>query len=127
MTYSWNRLSFDLPERIDDETVLLFTDQRDPPRYSLTVTRDALGSGASLGAYAVDGNRGNGTAHLFLARGAVPVGDGDSAAAEVAESDDLEDQELLLLTRDEVREALLAGEFKVAPWAAAVALALATD
>ena len=52
MTYSWNRLSFDLPERIDDETVLLFTDQRDPPRYSLTVTRDALGSGASLGAYA---------------------------------------------------------------------------
>ena len=52
MTYSWNRLSFDLPERIDDETVLLFTDQRDPPRYSLTVTRDALGGGASLGAYA---------------------------------------------------------------------------
>lgn len=79
----------------------------------------------SLGAYAVDGNRGNGTAHLFLARGAVPAGDG--VAAEVAESDDLEDQELLLLTRDEVREALLAGEFKVAPWAAAVAMALATD
>lgn len=77
----------------------------------------------SLGAYAVDGNRGNGTAHLFLARGAVPAGDG--VAAEVAESDDLEDQELLLLTRDEVREALLAGEFKVAPWAAAVAMALA--
>lgn len=52
MTYSWNRLSFDLPDRIDDETVLLFTDQRDPPRYSLTVTRDALGAGASVGAYA---------------------------------------------------------------------------
>lgn len=54
MSYQWNRLSFDLPERIDDETVLLFTDQRDPPRYSLTVTEDPLGSGASLGAY-VDG------------------------------------------------------------------------
>jgi hypothetical protein len=52
--YQWKRLSFDLPERLDDETVLLFTDQRDPPRYSLTVTEDPLGSGASLSAY-VDG------------------------------------------------------------------------
>ena len=50
--YQWKRLSFDLPERLDDETVLLFTDQRDPPRFSVTITEDALGAGASLSAYA---------------------------------------------------------------------------
>ena len=52
--YQWKHLSFDLPGRLDDETVLLFTDQRDPPRFTLTVTEDQLGRGASLAAY-VDG------------------------------------------------------------------------
>lgn len=52
--YTWKRLSFDLPERLDDETVLLFTDQRDPPRFSLTITEDPLSGGGSLKAY-VDG------------------------------------------------------------------------
>jgi ADP-ribose pyrophosphatase len=70
----------------------------------------------SLGSYAVDGNRGNGVGHLYLARGAQRV-------AEPA-SDDLEEQELLVLTRAEVEDALLRGEFKVMSWAAAVALAL---
>ena len=70
----------------------------------------------ALGSYAVDGNRGNGVGHLFLARGARRV-------AEPA-SDDLEEQELLLLTRAEVEEALLRGEFKVMSWATVVALAL---
>jgi ADP-ribose pyrophosphatase len=70
----------------------------------------------SLGSYAVDGNRGAGRAHLFLARGARRVAEIDA--------DDLEEQELLLLTRAQVAEALGAGEFKVLPWAAAVALAL---
>lgn len=69
-----------------------------------------------LGGYAVDGNRGVGTAHLFLAR----------AARRIAEpnADDLEEQELLLLRRSEVETALMVGEFKVLPWAASVALAL---
>lgn len=70
----------------------------------------------SLGNYAVDGNRGAGVAHFFLATGAhwrQPI-----------DADDLEAQELLLLTRVEVEAALLAGEFKVLPWAANVALAL---
>ena len=69
-----------------------------------------------LGGYAVDGNRGVGTAHLFLAR----------AAHRVAEpnADDLEEQELLFLSRSAVEAALTAGEFKVLPWAALVALAL---
>jgi ADP-ribose pyrophosphatase len=70
----------------------------------------------SLGQYAVDGNRGTGTANLFLARQAHPV-------AEVT-TDDLEEQELLLLSRAEVEAALAAGEFKVLAWAAVVALAL---
>lgn len=71
----------------------------------------------SLGSYVVDGNRGNGVAHFFLATGATwqqPI-----------HADDLEAQELLLLTRAEVVQALAAGEFKVLPWAACVALALA--
>jgi ADP-ribose pyrophosphatase len=70
----------------------------------------------SLGSYVVDGNRGCGTAHLFLARG----------SRQVAEpvSDDLEEQVLVMLTREEVETALRAGEFKVLSWATAVALAL---
>ena len=70
----------------------------------------------SLGSYAVDGNRGAGVGHLFLARGARRVAEIDA--------DDLEDQELLLLTRAQVADALDRGEFKVLSWATAVALAL---
>ena len=71
----------------------------------------------SLGSYAVDGNRGAGVGHLFLARGARHV-------SEVVDPGDLEDQELLLLTREQVEAALDAGEFKVLNWSAAMALAL---
>lgn len=71
----------------------------------------------SLGSYAVDGNRGVGVGHLFLARAARRV-------AEVGPGSDLEDQELLLLTREQVEAALDAGEFKVLNWNAAMALAL---
>ena len=70
----------------------------------------------SLGRYAVDGNRGCGVGHLYLAQRARKV-------AEPA-ADDLEEQELLTLTRDEVEAALLAGGFGVLSWAAVVALAL---
>lgn len=70
----------------------------------------------SLGRYAVDGNRGAGTAYLFLARQARRV-------AEI-KADDLEEQQLLHLSRAEVETALVAGEFKVLAWAAVIALAL---
>ena len=70
----------------------------------------------ALGRYAVDGNRGCGVGHLYLAQRARKV-------AEPA-ADDLEEQELLTLTRDEVEAALLAGGFGVLSWAAVVALAL---
>ena len=70
----------------------------------------------NLGSYVVDGNRGAGTAHLFLAHQAHRV-------AEI-KVDDLEEQQLLYLSRAEVESALTAGEFKVLAWAAVVALAL---
>jgi ADP-ribose pyrophosphatase len=69
-----------------------------------------------LGHYAVDGNRGVGTAHLFLAL--------QARRAAQRDADDLEEQQLVLLSRSQVDRALLAGEFKVLPWAAALALAL---
>lgn len=70
----------------------------------------------ALGSYAVDGNRGCGRAHLFLARDARPV--------RAIDADDLEEQEIVLLTREEVESALRDGAFKVLPWSAALALAL---
>ncbi len=70
----------------------------------------------ALGRYPVDGNRGAGVAYPFLATSARRVAEIDA--------DDLEEQELLLLSRAEMEAALDAGEFKSLPWAAAVALAL---
>lgn len=70
----------------------------------------------SLGSYLVDPNRGIATGYLFLARQARYV------TPRVA--DDLEEQELLLLTREEIESALEAGDIKVLAWAAAVAFAL---
>ena len=70
----------------------------------------------ALGSYVADGNRGGGTAHLFLARGARKSG--------VPGSDDLEEQEVLVLTKPALEQALAAGEFKVLAWCANVALAL---
>ena len=70
----------------------------------------------NLGHYIVDANRGAGMGYLYLARGAYPVAE--------ANADDLEEQQLLHLNRTEVEAALLANEFKVLPWATAVALAI---
>jgi ADP-ribose pyrophosphatase len=69
-----------------------------------------------LGSFAVDGNRGNGTAHFFLARSAYLV--------DKPHSDDLEEQQLLKLTRPEVEAAVQRGAFKVLPWQAIMALVL---
>ena len=71
-----------------------------------------------LGTFRVDPNRGAGMAYFYLARGVHRV-------AEPA-ADDLEEQQLLFLTRSEMEVALASGEFKVLPWMAIVALALQT-
>jgi ADP-ribose pyrophosphatase len=69
-----------------------------------------------MGEFAVDGNRGNGIAHFFLARGAHLVAKPDA--------DDLEEQILLHLSRAEVEAAVARGAFKVLPWQAIMAMAL---
>lgn len=69
-----------------------------------------------LGDYRVDANRGMAMAHFFLARGARRVTE--------ANPDDLEEQQLLCLTRAEIEAALAKHEFKVLPWVAIMALAL---
>lgn len=71
-----------------------------------------------LGSYWVDGNRGVARAYLYLARGARRVADPNA--------DDLEEQQLVMLTRAEVLAAVVAGEFGLLPWATAMALALLT-
>ena len=70
----------------------------------------------SLGGHILDPNRGIATMHLFLALNAKQVATPDS--------DDLEDQELLLLNRRELENALNAGEFKILAWSAVVAMSL---
>jgi len=69
-----------------------------------------------LGSYRVDANRGSGMGYLYLARRA--------RQAATPCSDDLEEQQLLYLSLDELKAALATGEFKALPWAATVALAI---
>jgi 8-oxo-dGTP pyrophosphatase MutT (NUDIX family) len=69
-----------------------------------------------LGRFPCDGNHGNGMANLFLAKGAHRVGE--------IIADDLEEQEIVTLSRNEMMNALLNGDFKVLSWSTAVALAL---
>ena len=70
----------------------------------------------NLGSHILDPNRGIATMHLFLALN----------AKRIAEpiSDDLEDQDLLFLSRTEIENALKAGEFKILAWSAVVAMSL---
>ena len=70
-----------------------------------------------LGRYVVDANRGAGCAHLFLALQAKP----DRSPV----VDDLEEQELLRLSRPELEDALAHHRFKVLAWATVVSLGLA--
>jgi ADP-ribose pyrophosphatase len=69
-----------------------------------------------LGSYRVDPNRGVAMGHLYLARQARHVSPRNA--------DDLEEQDLLLLTRSEMETALAGGEFRVLAWAASIAFAL---
>jgi ADP-ribose pyrophosphatase len=69
-----------------------------------------------LGQYRVDPSRGAGTGFFYLARGARQV--------TAPDADDLEEQELLLLTRSEIEAALSDRSFKALAWVAIAALAL---
>jgi ADP-ribose pyrophosphatase len=72
---------------------------------------------SSLGKYVVDGNYGVATEHIFLARGARSVS--------VPNSGDLEEMEIVLVPRAEVRPLLARGEVAQLSSAAAFGLALA--
>jgi len=85
-------------------------------RELLEETGCVAGRWEPLGRFPVDGNRGAGVAHLYLATEVEVVTEADA--------DDLEVQEPLSLTREEMAAALDAGEFRVLPWVTAVALAL---
>jgi ADP-ribose pyrophosphatase len=85
-------------------------------RELLEETGYAAADWTPLGRYVVDGNRGSGTACFFLARNARYV--------QPIQADDLEEQELVRLSRRDVEAALEQGEFKLLPWAAIVVLAL---
>lgn len=69
-----------------------------------------------LGSYVLEPNRGVAVANLYFARGARKVAEPDS--------DDLEEQRLLLLDRNALKAALRQAEFKIVTWAAVVALSL---
>ncbi len=69
-----------------------------------------------LASLPVDGNHGAGTAHLFLALNAVRSG--------TTTADDLEEQELVRLSRSDIERALRQGDIRVLSWATAFALAL---
>jgi len=69
-----------------------------------------------LGSYRVGPNRGMGNMHLFLALGASQV--------TAPDSDDLEEQQLLHLSREELEAALEDGAIKVLAWTTALALGL---
>jgi len=70
----------------------------------------------SLGAFPCDSNRGCGTAHFFIAKGA--------RRASEPVVDDLEEMAFTLFTLQEIEEALDKGRIKPLPWMAVFALAL---
>ena len=70
-----------------------------------------------LGCFATDANRGNGKGYYFLAKNAQKVD-------QTAVSDDLEEQELLILSASELQEALDRTRVKIITWQAAFAMAL---
>jgi ADP-ribose pyrophosphatase len=73
----------------------------------------------NMGSYRVDGNHGAGMAYLYLAR--------DVRFVAEPSGGDLEEQQLLHLSRAEVHSAMMDGQFKVLPWTTAMVLALSLD
>ena len=81
----------------------------------------------SMGAYRTAANRGGGTSYTFLARHTRPIITSETATMDKKEEyseGESERQEVLELSKKELVEALLAGEFQEIKWTATVALAL---
>ncbi len=71
----------------------------------------------ALGSFMTDANRGNGRGYYFLARNARP-------SREFRQSDDLEEQELLFLTAEELSAALANNDVQIITWQAGLTMAL---
>ena len=69
----------------------------------------------SLGQFRVDANRGVAMASLFLARNCVRTSD--------PQPDDLEEQEIIFLSKEEILSSVKRGEFRVVSWTTALLLA----
>ncbi len=98
----------------------MIEDNEDPldaaKRELLEETGFASDNWVSFGKYILDPNRGVAEMHLFLALEAKPVAE--------PIIDDLEDQEMIFLKRDEIESALHAGEFRILSWATVVSMSL---
>ena len=105
------KVGLSLPEGAIDpgETPL-----RAAQRELLEETGYEASAGRSLGAFWMNGNYGSGCAHLLCAR--------DARKVAAPASGDLEEMEILLLTRVELRTALLRGEVHLLSTAALIAL-----
>jgi ADP-ribose pyrophosphatase len=92
----------------------------DPLTAAKRELREEMGCEATewvpFGCFVLDPNRGVAKVYYYLALDARRVAEPDS--------DDLEDQEMLEVTREELERALFAGEFKEATWAALVSMSL---
>ena len=80
----------------------------------------------SLGNFVAAANRGGGKTHVFWAQNAKPISDSGPRKVDVrgiAEGE-LERQDVIRLSRDELLQALLNGRFREIKWTATVALAL---
>ncbi|KAL3938555.1 MAG: hypothetical protein SGBAC_006556 [Bacillariaceae sp.] len=75
----------------------------------------------ALGTYRTASNRGAGIGHLFLAQNAAIS---DQQIAEIKGQHDLERQDIIRCTEDELLEIVLEGKFGEIKWAAAAAFAL---
>ena len=97
-------------------------DDDDPPDGGVT---DGDPDWTYLGVYRTAANRGGGFLHSYLLRNAMPIGTGEKGGTEsyLGTGDD-ERQDLVRMTREEISDAVMGGEFKEIKWAATVALAM---
>ena len=96
-------------------------DDNDPPDGGVT---DEDPDWTYLGVYRTAANRGGGFLHSYLLRNAMPIGTGEGGTESYLGTGDDERQDLVRMTREEISDAVMGGEFKEIKWAATVALAM---
>lgn len=87
------------------------------------VSEDESASWVFLGKYRTMANRGGGFIYTYLLVDAVPLVEGGGTSEFVSHGDS-EAQKLMMLSRDEVADAVMEGRFQEVKWAATLALGL---